>query len=117
VALDHVVALTDDLERSLATLRSAGLEPRRVRRVPGSPVRQAFYALGPALLELAGPVEGRHGTGFWGLTIAVRDLDALAGRLGDRLGPVRDAVQPGRRIATLRPTAGLATAVAFMTPR
>jgi hypothetical protein len=46
----------------------------------------------------------------------VKELDALASRLGDRLGSIRDAVQPGRRIATLRESAGLGQAVAFMSP-
>ena len=36
--------------------------------------------------------------------------------LGERVGEVRDAVQPGRRIATLRRSAGLAIPVALMTP-
>jgi hypothetical protein len=45
------------------------------------------------------------------------DLDALAARLGDKLGPIRDAVQPGRRIATLRREAGSSVPIAFMTPR
>ena len=31
-------------------------------------------------------------------------------------GTPREAVQPGRRIATIRPAAGLGPAVAFMTP-
>ena len=48
--------------------------------------------------------------------MVVSDLDALAERLGDDLGTPRDAVQSGRRIATLRESAGLGVPVAFMTP-
>jgi hypothetical protein len=33
------------------------------------------------------------------------------------LGDIRDAVQPGRRIATVRREAGLGVPVALMTPR
>ena len=118
VAVDHVVALTGDFAAASATLVAAGLDLRRVREVPGGDgVRQGFFPLGTSLLELAGPVPGRDRTGFWGLTVAVRDLDALAARLGDRLGAVTDAVQPGRRIATLRREAGASLPVAFMTPR
>lgn len=117
LALDHVVAFTDDLDRTMGALWAAGLEPRRVRDVPGSEVRQAFYVLGPALLELAGPVADREGAGFWGLVVVVADLDALAAGLGNLLGAPRAAVQPGRRIATLRSAAGSSTAVAFMSPR
>jgi hypothetical protein len=54
---------------------------------------------------------------FWGLTLVVDDLDAAAARLGDRVGPVKDAVQKGRRIATLRREAGLGVPVALMSPR
>jgi hypothetical protein len=53
---------------------------------------------------------------FWGLAFTVADLDAIAERLGNRLSGPRDAVQPGRRIATLRGEAGIGPAVAFMTP-
>jgi hypothetical protein len=48
--------------------------------------------------------------------VIVEDLDALAQGLGEQLGSVRDAVQPGRRIATLHSSAGLGQPVAFMTP-
>jgi hypothetical protein len=45
----------------------------------------------------------------------VNDLDACAELLGDRLGPIKDATQPGRRIATLRHEAcGLTIPIAFM---
>jgi hypothetical protein len=46
----------------------------------------------------------------------VGDLDQTAHALGDLLGTPRDAVQPGRRIATLRAEAGLGPAIAFMSP-
>ena len=117
VAVDHVVVLTDDLERTMRELAEEGLEPRRTREVPGSEMRQVFYVLGPALLELAGPVADRDGAGFWGLVVVVADLDALVARLGDLVGAPRNAVQPGRRIATLAAQAGSSAAVAFMSPR
>ena len=37
--------------------------------------------------------------------------------LGERLGRVKDAVQPGRRIATVRPDACGGLALALITPR
>jgi hypothetical protein len=53
----------------------------------------------------------------WGLALVVDDLDAACARLGKELvGDLRDAVQPGRRIATLRPAAGIGIPVALMTP-
>lgn len=114
VAVDHVVALTPDLDRTTTRLVEAGLDLRRVREA-GDGFRQAFFVVGPCLLELGGPADGP--VRFWGLTLAVEDLDRAAARLGDRLGPVRDAVQPGRRIATVRREAGLGLPVALMTPR
>ena len=114
VAVDHVVALTPDFDRTLAKLRAAGLDYRSTREAGGG-FRQAFFVMGPCLLELGGPAEGE--VRFGGLTLVVEDLDAAAALLGDRLGRVKDAVQPGRRIATLRREAGLGVPVALMTPR
>jgi hypothetical protein len=113
-AVDHVVALTPDLERTARKLVAAGLDHRRTRDAGGG-LSQAFFLLGPCLLELGGPAEGEPR--FWGLTLVVDDLDAAGERLGDRLGGVKDAVQPGRRIATVRPEADLGVPVALMTPR
>jgi hypothetical protein len=117
VAVDHVVATTPDVDRTMRALAAAGLDARRVREA--GTVRQVFYVLGTALLELAGPAEpsGDGPAELWGAVVVVDDLDALAGRLGADLGTVRDAVQPGRRIATLRASAGLSAAVAFMSAR
>jgi hypothetical protein len=94
------------------------LELRRIREAPGG-IRQGFRRLGQAILELVevrdapNPVEPAR---FWGLVVVVSDLDALSGRLGEQLSAPKAAVQPGRRISTLRASAGLSPAVAFMTP-
>jgi hypothetical protein len=71
----------------------------------------AFLRLGECILEV---FEGTGAAaGLWGVVVVVPDLDAL----GPLVGEPRDAVQPGRRIATVRREAGLQTALAFMTPR
>jgi hypothetical protein len=123
IGLDHVVVLTPDTERTVATLGSLGLDLRRTRDMPveqyGFAGRQSFFRLGGPILELIGPVEpsGDGPLGFFGLAWTVSDLDALAGRLGDALGRAKDAVQPGRRIATLRhKELGMSVATAFMSP-
>ena len=108
VAVDHVVAFTDDLDRTTGALEAAGLPLRAVRRP------QAFLPAGTLLVEV---VETGAAPSLWGLVVAVADLDAAAAQLGDRLGSARDAVQPGRRIATVRREAGLSVALALMTPR
>lgn len=115
-AIDHVVAFTGDMEATMAALEADGMEARRVRDA-GNGLRQAFYVLETALLELGGPVEGETSARFWGLTLVASDLDGLAERLGPLLGAPKDAVQPGRRIATLRREARCSVAVAFITPR
>jgi hypothetical protein len=124
-ALDHVVAISSDLDRTVVALQGAGLDLRRVREEPtpaGAP-RQAFFRLGAEILEVVqAPPEAIERTGgdrpafFWGLAFVAPDIEATVAGLGEHAGEVRDAVQPGRRIATLRRSAGLTLPVALMTP-
>jgi hypothetical protein len=113
IAVDHVVILTSDFDRTAAAVAAAGMPLRREAERNGA--RQGFRRLGPAIMEIVqAPDVG--GTRFWGLVVIVSDLDALAERFGDLLSAIRPAVQPGRRIAPLRSKAGLGPAVAFMDP-
>ena len=115
--IDHLVVLTPELERTTAALEGIGIERRRTREVETADgqLGQGFFRLGEVILEVVehpgiepGPAR------FWGITFAVADLDAAAELLGDRLGSIRDAVQPGRRIATTRTGAGLGVPVALI---
>ena len=125
-ALDHVVAITPTLDRTVVVLQDAGLDLRRIREEPtpaGAP-RQAFFRLGATILEVVQePPEATERAAadrpafFWGLAFVAPNLDATVAGLGDRVSEVRAAVQPGRRIATLRRSAGLALPVALITPR
>lgn len=124
-AIDHVVAITPALDRTVAVLRDAGLDLRRIREEPtpaGAP-RQAFFRLGATILEVVQePADVIEGAGvdrpafFWGLAFVSPDLEATVAGLGDRVSEIRPAIQPGRRIATLRRSAGLAVPVALITP-
>lgn len=127
VSIDHVVVLSPDLERTTAAFASIGLDARRVRDVDaeqyGFPARQVFFRMGDVVIEVIGPAEpaadasADRPAAFYGLAYTVADIDATAAQLGEHLGRVKDAVQPGRRIATLRhKEVGVSVATAFMSP-
>ncbi len=127
LAIDHVVAMSPALERTVRALQAAGLDLRRIREQPtpaGAP-RQAFFRLGAEILEVVQEPDGAAERGggvarparLWGLALIVEDLDCAVERLGPHIGSIRPAVQPGRRIATLRRSAGLSVPVALMSPR
>lgn len=115
--IDHVVLMTPDLPRTISAVEALGLDLRRER--DAGPFRQAFFKLGDVILEVVGPQEPGEGSShLWGLTFCVDDLDATAAFLGDRVGRVKDAVQSGRRITTLRGgDIGISPAIAFMSER
>jgi hypothetical protein len=125
-AIDHVVAMSPDLDRSMRVLESAGLDLRRIRERPtpaGAP-RQAFFRLGKTIFEvIQEPAEVLERSGmphgparFWGLALLADDLDETVMRLGGRASEIRPAVQYGRRIATLKRSAGLTVPMAVMSP-
>jgi hypothetical protein len=107
LAIDHVVILTDDRDRTTAALEAGGGDVRRRGEPPELPAPMAFVRFGELILEVAqagGPAR------FWGVTVRVPDVDALG------VGMPRAAVQPGRRIVTVTRAAGLSVALAFITP-
>lgn len=122
VSIDHVVAFSPDLDRTVAKLEAAGLELRRIREEPtpaGAP-RQAFFRLGEVILECVQlpdtpALDRSHNAGLWGLALRTGDMDATARYLGGRLGSPRPAVQDGWMIATLQRDAGSTVPMAFMT--
>jgi hypothetical protein len=124
IAIDHVVVMTPALDRTVAALQAAGLDLRRLREQPtpaGAP-RQAFFRLGQEILEVVQEPDAvleRDGgpdrpARLWGLALRVQDLDRTLAALAPHTSPARPAVQPGRRIATVRRSAGLAVPVALM---
>ena len=123
--IDHVVAFSPDLDRTVAALRADGLDFRRLREGPtaAGAQRQAFFRVGEPLLEViehppqAPAAADRDAPSrFWGLALLAPDLDATAQWLGPLLGEPRDAIQPGRRIATFAREAGLGLPVALISP-
>lgn len=121
--IDHVVAFTPDLDRTVATLEAAGLDLRRRRDGPTSAGsrRQAFFRVGRPILEAiehppdaAAAADRDAPARFWGLAFATDDLDTTVASLGRLVGEPRRAIQAGRRIATVRKEAGLGLPVAIM---
>jgi hypothetical protein len=114
-AVDHLVVMTDSLERTSAEVeRVTGQPLKRIREAPGG-VRQGFHRLGPGgvIVEI---VERSDVTtpALWGFVLTVADLDAVIAGADGLIGEARDAVQPGRRIATVRSSAGLGIPVALL---
>lgn len=105
-AIDHVVLLSPDLDRTVRSLSAIGVQPRRQRdaELGGRAMRQIFFRLGEVILEVVGsPETASDGpSSLWGITYVVDDIGATAAFFGDHATPVKDAVQPGRRITTLR---------------
>jgi len=116
--LDHVVVSTSDLERTSGAIASAtGCELKRIREL--GTMRQGFHRIGRGglIVELVERPDLPEGpASFWGLVLIVEDLDAACELIGpDRISSPKDAVQPGRRIATIRADVGLGLPVALMT--
>lgn len=114
--VDHAVVFTDSLERTCAALVSAtGCELKRVREAGG--VRQGFHRLGEVIAEVVESDRATCAT-YWGFVLEVADLDAACRLLGsDVIGQPRTAVQPGRRIATVRSAVGLGVPVALLSAK
>ena len=101
-------------------MRSA-LTPRSERDSDtyGAPMRQVFFRLGEVILELIGQIDsaGEGDPGFFGLAITVTTSTRPASCSASTSATPKDAVQEGRRIATLRHReVGMSVATAFMTP-
>lgn len=116
--IDHVVLTTPDIERTIATMAAIDVPALRTRETNtyGAPMMQVFFKLGQPILELIGPKEpaGDQGARFFGLAFTSEDLELTGKTMGDALHPSKDAVQPGRRIATLDKAAGSTIGIAVM---
>lgn len=118
VGLDHVVVNTSEPLRTCAAIEEVlGLAVKRVREV-GNGYEQRFHRADNTIIEVvSGPQVPPGDARLWGMVASIDDLDALAAELGEDLTSVpKQAVQPGRRISTLRSTAGLGVPFALMSP-
>ena len=113
--LDHVVIVTPSIDRTSSAITEVlGLPQRRVRQT--ETVTQAFHRFDErgCIIELVESASAER-PALWGLVVTTTDLDSFVERAGPALvGAPKPAVQPGRRIATVRGSAGLALPVAVM---
>lgn len=119
VELDHVVVMTDSIERTSAAIESAlGLGQRRIRET--ATVRQSFHRFADTpdgtrgcIVEVVERPEVER-VDIWGLVVIVDDIDRAVAEADGLIGTPKPAVQPGRRIATVSRAAGLPIALALM---
>lgn len=118
IGVDQVVVVTPDFDRTALALYDAGMPLRRVVDAGNAgTLRQGFRRLGPVILELVEAADAPPGPArFWGLVVIVPDVAAVREQLAPFVSEVRDAVQPGRHIASLHGDAGLSLRLAFMDP-
>lgn len=115
--LDHIVVLTDSIARTSDSIADRlGLPQLRLRET--DQVRQAFHRFPDrgCIIELV-ESDRVQGATLWGVVATTADLERFVAEAGpDLVGESKAAVQPGRRIATMRAGAGLGLAVAVMSP-
>ena len=119
-AMDQVVIATPDFDRTASAMRDLGLGLKREvirEEETGNQVRQGFVRAGDAILELVNtpsvPEGHAHG---WGLGFITKDLGAAVATLEGMIGPLHDAIQPGRHIAVFHRDAQLGIPTILMDP-
>ena len=119
VGVDHVVVLADDVRATCSEIaEQSGAPLKRVKE--GDRGVQGFHRWGSVILEvverrLVAPSDSATTAAYWGLVVVVDQIDEVATHLGpDVIGAPKPAVQPGRRIATVRSGAGLGVPLALM---
>ena len=111
-AVDHLVVLIDDVDTVVSVMSDVGLSPRLRMEVQGRPT--VFFRAGPLLEAIESPVRQ---TALFGIALVTDEpLEVVALRwrsLGFDVSDPRPAIQPGRRILTVR---GLDAGLAVMSP-
>jgi hypothetical protein len=118
--IDHVVIATDDLARTCGAIADVTGSPLKRVREAGE-IRQGFHRVGGTGGLIVEVVE-RSGlapdsASLWGFVFVVDDIHGACRTLGpDVISEPREAVQPGRFIATVRSGVGLGVPLALMSP-
>jgi hypothetical protein len=123
-AIDHLVVMTPNIDRTVSTFEDLGWECRRRREGAAygqQQMRQAFFWLGDVIVEVVGPddvdpAKSDVAASFFGLALTAADLSATQSFFGDLMKPPVEAVQPGRQITTISSRGGSTVAIAVMSP-
>jgi hypothetical protein len=111
VAIDHLVVLTPDLDRTIDALAEQGLELRRVREGPagdGREVKQAFFRMAEVILEVVATGRGGDDRSVLGAHVPVRTTSTPRSPLGPiasarpRRGADRTPHRDGARVGRAR---------------
>lgn len=120
-AIDHVVVETGDVDQTVEAFAGVGMAERR-RSTMSTPLgerQQSFLWAGRVIIEIVGPAvpEASAPMGIWGLALVSSNLKTTAHVLDEYLSEPRDAVQPGRKIATMRTQSlGISVPIVVMSP-
>ena len=115
LGVDHVVLRTNNLDETCDEVTRLTGAPRKRVRDAGNGVMQGFHRVGSVIIEVVAGGAPVEKPALWGFVVNVVDLDAVCNHVGpDVIGQPKNAVQPGRRIATARATAGLGIPFALM---
>lgn len=110
--VDHVVLMVPDLEAAVGVMATAGAAPRLRTTVRGRSM--AFFRVGTVLEMIESPVRQPSLYGIALVTTEPLEVAALRLRaLGNDVGDPHDAIQPGRRIMSIR---GFEAGLALMSP-
>ena len=112
MGIDHIVVLVPDLDSAIGSFSRAGLEPRLRMKVRDRPA--VFFRAGPVIEVIESPVRQAS---LFGIALASEvPLETLSLEWRSRgldVGEIRPAIQPGRRIMTIR---DLDAGLAIMSP-
>ncbi len=108
-AIDHVVVESKNVDRTVAAFAEVGMVERRsaTMMTPMGERRQSFLWAGRVIIEVIGPLQPEHAdldgeASIWGLALVSSNLQTTSHVLDAHLSEPKDAVQPGRKIATMR---------------
>jgi len=117
LSVDHIVLHTNDADYVKSEFAKLNLQPRAQRDDIYPGITQIFFRPGQGpVIEVV--VNKDFPKSFlWGTTLVTADIDAAKEALKENASNPKNAVQPGRRILTVRgQNIGIRTNVALMTP-